>query len=87
MLWFDHSPEIRTILQFTFQSFSPRLLNLLQGKNFLLLSSSVERYYKTEFLIFVADVIVHSGFPNFTDQNNSSDLLQKVDPLEDGIKE
>ena len=63
-----------------------RLLNLLQGKNFLVLSSSVERYYKTEFLIFLADVIVNSGFPNFTDQNNSSDLLQKVDPLEEGIK-
>ena len=48
--------------------------------------SSVESYYKTEFLIFLADVIVTSGFPNFTDQNNSSDLLQKGDPLEEGIK-
>ena len=44
MLWFHHSPEIRTILQFTFHSISSRLLNLLQGKNFLVLSSSVERY-------------------------------------------
>ena len=51
-----------------------------------MLSSSVERYYKTEFLIFLADVIVNSGFPNFTDQNNSSDLLRKVDTLEEGKK-
>ena len=50
-----------------------------------MLSSSVERYYKTEFLIFLADVTVKSGFPTFKDQNNSSDLLQKVDPLEEGI--
>ena len=51
-----------------------------------MLSSSVESYYITEFLIFLADVIVNSGFPNFTDQNKSSDLLQKVDPLEEAIK-
>ena len=51
-----------------------------------MLSSSVESYYKTDFLIFLADVIGNSGFPNFTDQNNSSDLLLKVDPLEEGIE-
>ena len=86
MLWFDHSPQIRTIRQFTFHSISSRLSNLLQDKNFLVLSSSVESYYKTEFLIFLADVIVNSGFPNFTNQNNSSDLLLKVAPMEEGIE-
>ena len=51
-----------------------------------MLSSSVESYYKTDFLIFFADLTGNSGLPIFMDQNNSSDLLLKVDPLEEGIE-